>query len=81
MLRLESEIVINRAVRQCALEGIWVVTIHDCLVTYPEHAERVKQIMVESFGSVGIKPTIKVTAFNVEAQDARRSDPGCWLDR
>jgi hypothetical protein len=64
MLRLESEIVINRAVPQCALEGIWVVTIHDCLVTYPEHAERVGQIMVEAFGSVGVSPTIKVTAFD-----------------
>jgi hypothetical protein len=64
MLRLESEIVINRAVRQCALEGIWVVTIHDCLVTFPEQAERVRQIMEEAFGSVGIRPTIKITAFN-----------------
>ena len=64
MLRLESGIVINRAVRQCALEAIWVVTIHDCLVTFPEQAERVKQIMVESFESVGVKPTIKLTAFN-----------------
>ena len=54
MLRLESEIVINRAVRQCALEGIWAVTIHDCLVTYPENAERVRQIMVEAFESVGV---------------------------
>ena len=64
MLRLESEIVINRAVRRCALEGIWVVTIHDCLVTYPENAERVSRIMEEAFGSVGVRPTIKVTAFN-----------------
>ena len=71
MLRLESEIVINRAVRQCALEGIWVVTIHDCLVTFPEHAERVKQIMEEAFESVGVRPTIKITAFNQEAQEAR----------
>ena len=71
MLRLESEIVINRAVRQCALEGIWVVTIHDCLVTYPEQAERVRQIMVAAFESVDVRPTIKITAFNQEAQDAR----------
>jgi len=71
MLRLESEIVINRAVRQYAVEGIWVVTIHDCLVTYPEHAERVSQIMVEAFESVGGKPTIKVTAFDLNGQDAR----------
>jgi hypothetical protein len=64
MLRLESEIVINRAVRQCALDGIWVVTIHDCLVTYPEQAERVSQIMEAAFGSVGVRPTIKFTAFD-----------------
>ena len=80
MLRLESEIVINRAVRQCALEGIWVVTIHDCLVTYPEQAERVKQIMVEAFESVGVRPTIKITAFDSSGQDARRGDPGSWVD-
>jgi hypothetical protein len=64
MLRLESEIVINRAVRRCALEGIWVVTIHDCLVTYREHADRVRQIMEEASGSVGIRPTIKITEFD-----------------
>ncbi len=58
-----SEIMINRAVRQCAMEGIWAVTIDTCLVTYPEHAERVSQIMVEAFGSVGVSPTIKVTQF------------------
>ena len=71
MLRLESEVVINRAVRRCALEGIWVVTIHDCLVTYPEQAARVCCIMEEAFGSVGIRPTIKVTAFNQRALEAR----------
>lgn len=81
MLRLESEIVINRAVRRCALEEIWVVTIHDCLVTVPDHARRVREIMVEAFGSVGIKPTIKVTAFNENVQDARCGDPGSQLDR
>ncbi len=59
-----SEIMINRAVRQCAIEGIWVVTIHDCPFTYPEHAERVRQIMVEAFESVGVSLTIKVTAFD-----------------
>ena len=46
------------------------MTIHDCLVTYPEHAERVCQIMEDAFESVGIRPTIKVTAFNQGAQEA-----------
>jgi hypothetical protein len=64
MLRLESEIIINRAVRQCALEGICVVTIHDCLVTYPDQAERVREIMVEVLESVGVTPTIKISAFD-----------------
>jgi hypothetical protein len=67
MLWMESEIIINRAVRRCALEGIWVVTIHDCLVTSPDEAERVREIMIEAFNSVGVTPTIKTTAFIVEA--------------
>jgi hypothetical protein len=80
MLRLESEIIINRAVRRCALEGIWVVTIHDCLVTHPDQAERVREIMIEAFESVGVTPTIKITAFNVEAQDAGGRDLGIKMD-
>ena len=59
------------AVRRCALEGIWVVTIHDCLVTYLDNAERVSRIMEQAFGSVGIRPTIKVTAFDLNVQEAR----------
>ena len=48
-----------------------MVTIHDCLVTYPDNAERVSRIMVEAFGSVGIRPTIKVTAFDLNVLEAR----------
>mgnify|MGYP001078789077 CR=1 FL=1 len=70
MLRAESAIVIGRAVRRCAEKGIWAATIHDSIVTTPEHAESVVGIMEEAFGSVGVRPTIKVTAFDEEAQDA-----------
>ena len=76
MLRAESSIVIGRAVRRCAEEGIWAVTIHDSIVTTPEHAMAVEGIMERAFGSVGVRPTIKVTAFDEEAQDARRGVPG-----
>ncbi len=48
-----------------------MVTIHDCLVTYPELAERVSQIMVEALESVGVSQRVKAKAFNVEAQKAR----------
>ena len=54
---------------------------HDCQVTCEEHAERSKRIMEEAFGSVGIKPTIKVTAFNQEAQDACWGDSGTSVDK
>lgn len=74
MLRAESAIVIGRAVRRCAEEGIWAATIHDSIVTTPEHAESVVGIMEEAFGSVGVRPTIKVTAFDEEGWDARRGD-------
>ena len=58
-------------VQRCALEGVWVVTIYNCLVTYPDNAERVSRIMEQAFGSVSIKPSIKVTAFNLNAEEAR----------
>ena len=40
---------------QMCLGRVWVVTIHNCLVTYPDNAERVSRIMEQAFGSVGIK--------------------------
>ena len=61
-----------------ANNGLWVVTIFDCLVTYPEHAERARQIMVEAFDSVGVRPTIKTTVIPLECPGCRwGGDP--WL--
>jgi hypothetical protein len=48
-----------------------MVPTHDCPVTCEEHAEKVKQIIVEAFESVGIKPTIKTPDFDLNAQEAR----------
>ena len=62
---------ITSVVSRCALEGIWVVTSHDCLVTYPDNAERVSRIMEQALGSVGIRTTIKVTAFDLNVLAAR----------
>ena len=54
------------------------MTYHDCLLTSFENAERVKQSMEKADEAVGVRPTI--TAFDLEAQDARSGDPGDWLD-
>ena len=52
-----------------------MVNTLDCLVTYPEHTERVTRIKEQVFKSEGGKPTIKVTAFNQNSQDAFLDDP------
>jgi hypothetical protein len=49
-----------------------VLTSHDSLVTFPEYAERVSQIMIEAFGSSGIRPKNEIIP---------RSDPGDQVDR
>jgi len=37
----------------------------------PDNAERVSRITEQAFGSVGIRPTIKVTAFDLNVLEAR----------
>jgi hypothetical protein len=51
------------------------VTIHDSVVTLLEHAGAVTAVMEEAFGSAGVRPTIEVTPFGEEAQEARRGGP------
>jgi hypothetical protein len=48
-----------------------MVPTHGDQVTCKEHAERSRRINVEALGSMGIQPTITISAFNQEAQDAR----------
>ena len=74
MLRAESAIVIHRAVRRCAQEGIWAVTIHDSIVTFPEHAKAVTAIMEEAFSSAGVRP-------HDQGHALRRGGPGDPLRR
>ena len=48
------------------------------IALYPD--ELLSQIMVAAFQSVGVRPTIKITALNKEARDARRSHLAHRLD-
>ena len=47
------------------------MTIYNCLVTCLDNTEMVSRIMEQAFGSVGIRPTIKVTAFDLIVLEAR----------
>ena len=48
-------------------------------MTCPENTESVRRIR-EAFGSVGVRPTIKITAFDLNAQDDFWSDPGTRVE-
>jgi hypothetical protein len=56
----ESKLVIDRIARRILAElpGAFVGTIHDSILTTPDHAEAVRAIMVEEFGRLGLHPTI-----------------------
>ena len=56
---------------QMCLGRVWVVTIYNCLVTYLDNTEMVSRIMEQAFGLVGIRPMIKVTAFDLNVLEAR----------
>ena len=62
---------LHGAVRRCAQEGSSAATLLDSIVTFPEHARAATAIMEETFSSAGVRTTIKVTAFDEEAQEIR----------
>jgi len=53
---------VNDRIAHCILAekpGTFVGTIHDSILTTPDHAEAVRAIMVEEFGRPGLHPTIR----------------------
>jgi hypothetical protein len=44
-------------------------------------AEKIGRFMLEVFDPLRSRHTIKISAFNQEAQEPRCGDPGTWLDK
>jgi hypothetical protein len=61
MQRLESSVIIGTIVRRLMTEypQVPLITVHDSIATTPPYAELVRQVMVEEFGQIGLRPTIK----------------------
>jgi len=59
--KVEADIMINHVVPRLAEKNIYVLTIHDSIVTLPGHAEFVKQTILKVFNEkYGLVPTVKV---------------------
>jgi hypothetical protein len=58
---------IDRIARRILAEmpGTFVGTIHDSILTTPDHAEAVRAIMVEEFGRLGLHPTIRLESYHI----------------
>jgi hypothetical protein len=65
MQRAESRLMIDTVVHRFYLEypHIPIITVHDSILTTPQHVETVKRIMVEEFARLGLHPTIKTTSY------------------
>lgn len=59
--RVEAEMIINKIVPRLAARKIYLLTIHDSILTTPENAEIVKEIMIDEFEKeYGLVPGVKV---------------------
>lgn len=59
--KVEADIIINHVVPKLAKKRIYVLTIHDSILTLPDNAEIVKQTILEVFeNKYGLVPTVKV---------------------
>jgi hypothetical protein len=75
MLRLESQIIIDSAVLECAKRGIWIATIHDCLVCLPDDIENVTEVMAKAFAKYDVVPHVKAKLLAEDAVEARNETP------
>jgi hypothetical protein len=77
----ESEIMIDVICRRILDEmpGTFIGTIHDSIMTTPDRAEGVRAIMMEEFGRFGLRPTIRLEAYqpapSISEPTERRSYP------
>ena len=58
--RIEAEMMINSVVPILAEGKIFVLTIHDSVLTTLENAEKVKNVIIEVFKKFNLHPTLKI---------------------
>jgi hypothetical protein len=84
MQSIEANFIINTVCRRLMNEFPLtpVLTIHDCLLTTPPHADTIQRVMREEFDRLGLAPSFHVKRYEIAAsnahqiaQDGPESDP------
>jgi hypothetical protein len=63
MQRVESDLIVNKICRKIMEEygyDVFIATIHDSILTTEEHVNKIKTVMIDEFGKVGLSPSIRV---------------------
>ncbi len=65
--RMESDFVIKTVCGRLMREypHVFIATIHDSILTTPEHVETVRGVMMEEFEAIGVCPQLKIEDYNV----------------
>jgi hypothetical protein len=58
--RIEADIMINLIVPRLANKNIFILTIHDSILTIPDNVELVKEIIMNEFKKYNLQPTLKI---------------------
>ncbi len=58
--RVEADIMINSIVPRLAEKKIFVLTIHDSILTTPNNAELVKEVIMKEFKKFNLQPALKI---------------------
>jgi hypothetical protein len=58
LTRLESELIVD-SVCGCLVPDVPLITIHDSLITVPEHEPTVRQSIYDAYARYGVAPTLK----------------------
>jgi len=57
---VEADMIINRIVPKLAKENIFVLTIHDSILTTEENCDSVVKIILSEFKKINLKPNLKI---------------------
>src|ERR1035437_2166672 len=67
MQRRESRLMLEHVVARLAVEhpNVPCVTIHDSVMTTPDHIELVKLVILSEFEKIGVRQTLSVTRYDL----------------
>jgi hypothetical protein len=77
LMRVESTLIIDRVCRRLMNESpeAPVVTIHDSILTTPKYRDKIEKVVLEEYGSVGLRPTLNIEDYAQQPLPHRMAKP------